>query len=192
MGAEEVEPGDGWPYDAVLSALAAKPSMTPRELSSLVVDKYIRSYRASDNVTQSACDIGKAEAVAAELNALAQTLTAYLGSSSGKMTVIRARSSVQAFYTADYVDLADLCGLLASGTADRRIRAACAAVIDGLTKNGMVVKCGRKGADVSHSNGVSIYFPTKKISPLYARLDFTKQTKWGQFLKAYVGKVRER
>ncbi|MDA8082764.1 MAG: clostripain-related cysteine peptidase [Nitrospiraceae bacterium] len=192
VGSEEVEPGDGWPYDAVLSALAAKPSMTPRELSSLVVDKYIRSYRASDNVTQSACDMGKAEAVAAAVNALAQALTAHLGSSSGKMSVIRARSSVQSFYTADYVDLADLCGLLASGTADRQIRAACAAVIDGLTKNGMVVKCGCKGADVSRAKGVSIYFPAKKISPLYSRLDFTKRTKWGQFLKAYAGMVRER
>jgi hypothetical protein len=35
--------------------------------------------------------------------------------------------------------------------------------------------------------GVSIYFPTYDVSPLYStNLDFAKQTSWTQFLNAFV------
>lgn len=192
VGSEEVEPGDGWPYDAVLRALAAKPSMTARDLSSLLVDTYIRSYRASDNVTQSACDMAKVQSAAEAVDTLAQGLTGSLSSPALRISLVDARSRVQSYDTADYVDLVDLCGLLQEGMSDRKIKSACLAVIDALSNNGMIVKSGYKGADVSHSNGVSIYFPLKKISPLYANLDFVKKTKWGAFLKAYLGKVRSR
>ncbi|MGC2063468.1 MAG: clostripain-related cysteine peptidase [Thermodesulfovibrionales bacterium] len=192
VGSEEVEPGDGWPYDSVLSALAAKPSMTPRGLSSLIVENYIRSYRASDNVTQSACDMVKAGTVATAVDKLARLLTKGLFSTAVRMAIIQVRSRVQSYYTADYVDLVDLCALMKEETADREIKTACSSVIDALANNGMIVTSGFKGTDVSHSNGVSIYFPLKKISPLYVKLDFVKQTKWSAFLRAYLGKVRER
>jgi len=185
VGSEEVEPGDGWPYDAILSALAANPSMTPHALSSLIVEKYVKSYRAADNVTQSACDLTKVQTGATALDALAQALTGSPASPALRMSIADARSRVQSYYTADYVDLVDLCGLLQEGTSDKKIRAACAAVLNALTNNGMIVTSGYKGTDVSHSNGVSIYFPLKKISALYGKLDFVKKTKWGAFLKAY-------
>ncbi|MBA4373970.1 MAG: peptidase C11 [Thermodesulfovibrio sp.] len=190
VGSEEVEPGDGWPYDAVLSALAEEPSMTPHDLSSLIVDEYLKSYRASDNVTQSACDIAQVQSAAEAVNVLALALSAGLLIAAVRNCVVNARSRVQAYYTADYVDLVDFCGLLQDGTSDRKIRAACAAVIDALAHNGMIVKSGYRGTEVNRSHGVSIYFPVKKISPLYARLDFVKQTKWGAFLRTYLGKVK--
>jgi hypothetical protein len=192
VGSEEVEPGEGWPYDAVLAALAAKPAMLPVDLSAVVVDKYLKSYNASDGVTQSACDIGRAKAVATAVDRLARVLTAGLSGAAVRMAVIETRSRVQSYYTADYVDLADLCLLLMQYSGKKEIRAACQAVIDTLMKKGMVVKSGYKGSGVSDSHGISIYFPTKKISPLYARLDFVKQTKWGAFLKAYLGKMKRK
>ena len=33
VGSQEEEPGDGWPYDRILKALATKPAMSPRDLS---------------------------------------------------------------------------------------------------------------------------------------------------------------
>ena len=108
------------------------------------------------------------------------------------MAVIEARSQVQSYYTTDYVDVVDLCGLLPEQQVGRDIRSACDSVIASVTENGMVVKSGCKGSDVKHSNGISIYFPTKKISPLYAKLDFAKETQWDTFLKAYLGKTRRK
>lgn len=192
VGSEETEPGDGWPYDTVLAALAAKPGMLPGDLSALIVDKYLKSYRAADNVTQSACDMGRAKEVAAAVDGLARVLADGLSSTAARMAVIESRSRVQSYYTADYVDLADLCLLLMQYTGIKEIKAACQAVIDVLMKKGMVVKSGCKGPAVSDSHGVSIYFPAKKISPLYAKLDFVKKTKWGAFLKTYMGKMKRK
>jgi hypothetical protein len=192
VGSEQVEPGDGWPYDTVLAALAAKPAMPPGDLSAIIVDRYLKSYNASDGVTQSACDVGRAEVTAAAVDRLARVLTEGLSGAAAGMAVVEARSRVQSYYTTDYVDLADLCLLLMQHPDMKELQAASQAVIDALVKKGMVVKSGYKGAEVKHSHGLSIYFPTKKVSPLYAKLDFAKQTKWGAFLKAYLGKMKRR
>ena len=40
VGSEEVEPGDGWPYDRVLADLAAKPTMSAAQLGATIVKRY--------------------------------------------------------------------------------------------------------------------------------------------------------
>jgi hypothetical protein len=55
-----------------------------------------------------------------------------------------------------------------------------------------VLAQGSKGADLRDSRGVAIYFPTRAVSPLYARLDWAKATGWGRFLAAYLAAVRSR
>lgn len=192
VGSEEVEPGDGWPYDTVLAALAAKPAMTPEAVSKMIVDKYLKFYKAADSVTKSACDITKSPQVAAAIDSLAKALINGFTSPALKMAVLQARSKAQAYYTPEYVDLVDFCGLLKQGSVSKEIKTACASVVDALTNNGMIVKSGFKGDSVKNSHGLAIYFPTKKISPLYAKLDFVKKTKWGEFLKAYIGMVGKR
>lgn len=192
VGSEEVEPGEGWPYNTVLSALTGNTPMTPRGLSAAIADKYIRSYKAADNVTQSACDISKTEPVSDAVKDLALVLAEGLSNAGIRMSLIEARMRVQSYYTADYVDLTDLCGLIRDGSRSRDIKSACDAVVDSVTEKGMVVKSCCKGPNVRHSHGVSIYFPTRKISPLYAKLDFVKKTKWDAFLRAYIGTTKRR
>jgi hypothetical protein len=63
VGSQEEEPGDGWPYDRVLKALAAKPSMSPRDLSKTIVHEYLQSYGADEGVTQSAVDLTRIDEV---------------------------------------------------------------------------------------------------------------------------------
>ena len=53
-GSEEEEPNEGWPYDTILAALAAKPAMAPPDLAKLIVKRYMASYRPSDSVTLAA------------------------------------------------------------------------------------------------------------------------------------------
>ncbi len=48
-----------------------------------------------------------------------------------------------------------------------------------------VVKSGFKGSGIARSHGVSIYFPTNGVFPLYGRLDFAKRSHGGRFLSAY-------
>jgi len=71
------------------------------------------------------------------------------------------------------------------------IKNACDGVIAVVKKaSGLVFSSGYIGNSMMRSNGLAIYFPTRNISPLYARLDFTKKTGWGTFLKAYIVATR--
>ncbi len=189
VGSEQTEPADGWPYDTVLAELAAKPSLTPRELGKLIVKKYVASYSAGEAVTQSAFDLARSEALASAMSELGKALMAGLSSASVLSALMLARNQVQRYATEDYVDLVDLCRLIRAKTTQAKITSACNAVIDVAGTGKFVVANGYKGAALAHSKGVSIYFPMRLISPLYATLDFAKNTAWDEFLRAYVKAV---
>ena len=61
VGSEEVEPGEGWPYDTILATLAAKPTTTPAELGTTIVARYLASYGANSGVTQAALDLARTD-----------------------------------------------------------------------------------------------------------------------------------
>ena len=198
VGSEQTEPGDGWPYDRILRALAKQPEMEAKDLSALIVREYLASYAPGDGVTQSACDLAQAEALASAVAALAKELTAALGEEALRGRILAARSRVQAYEIPDNVDLADFCALLAVGMPGSSVARRCADVarVVGTGAEGAggsyVVSHGSKGADLAHSRGVAIYFPTMAVSPLYARLDWAQATGWGRFLEAYLSAVRGR
>jgi hypothetical protein len=194
VGSEQTEPMDGWPYDAILTELAKKPDMVPKDLSAVIVDKYIASYSPADGVTQSACDLGKSESIAAALKGLAAALSAGLGDAPVKQAIMQARAQVQSYEVTENIDIVDFCTLLQENAGlDAVSKTACRKVIDVVAgKDGIIVKSGYKGAAVNNSNGLAIYFPTVKISPLYAKLDFTKKTGWGAFLEKYLTESRKR
>ena len=198
VGSEQTEPGDGWPYAPVLGALAKHPEMEARDLGALIVREYLASYGAEDGVTQSACDLARADGLAATVAALAKTLTAALREPLMRHRMLVARASVQSYEIPDNVDLADYCALLADLVPDTAAAARCEDVLRAVGTGaeggaaGYVLAQGSKGADLQHSRGVAIYFPTRTVSPLYARLDWAKATGWGRFLAAYLAAVRGR
>jgi len=191
VGSEETAPLEGWPYDTILASLAKKPSMTPRDLSTLIVNKYLDSYKPADGVTYSACNLSKADALAAAVAALASVLQASLSNQAAQQQILSIRYQAQSYEVADNIDLVDFCSLMAKSGTSSAIATACQNVIQAV-QSGYVMAQGYKGADMKNSNGVAIYFPTKAVSPLYAGLDFSKKTGWDAFLKAYLAAIRSR
>lgn len=189
VGSQEVEPGDGWPYNTVLKALAAKPDMQPAEVGKMIVDRYLASYKANDGVTQAALDLSVSTKLEGAIDKLASALLAKVADQSTLFAMMRARKSVQMYDTKDYIDLVHYCRLLRKLTTDAQILAGCDAVEQQATAS-FVLAAGSKGASVSSSNGISIYFPQDQISPLYARLDFARNNKWNEFLKGYLSALR--
>lgn len=186
VGSEEVEPGDGWPYHKILGALAANPKMAPADLAKVIVREYIRSYGPSEAVTQSALDLMKIAALTKAIDAFAVRLKDVSITEMANIAAVRAQ--VQSYDTPDYVDLIDLCTLLKA-----RIPALARQADEVVAlAQGAVIANGAKGANVRNSNGASIYFPTKGISPLYAKLDFTKSARWDEFLTAYQNQIGRR
>ena len=191
VGSEQTEPGEGWPYHTILGALAKNPAMTPRDLSALIVNKYLASYGNADGVTQSACDLSKAGALATAVAGLAAALSASLSESASRQRILAVRNQVQSYEVPDNIDLIDFCSLLAKAGADAATTTACQHVAQAV-KSAYVMAQGYKGGDMKHSNGVAIYFPLRSVSPLYAGLDFSKKTGWEAFLKAYLNVIRSR
>jgi len=190
VGSEEVEPGDGWPYDRILAKLSKKPTMSPKELSATIVSEYLASYGPNEGVTQSACDLGKSDVLAKAVDKLAKELIGQLSDSTARVSIVESRLQAQTYDTPDYIDLYDFCELLESKSKSVSVKAACKDVKKVLLPDGVVIKSGYRGSAVKHSYGLSIYFPQRDISSLYATLDFTKKTAWGKFLQKYAGYTR--
>lgn len=183
VGSEELEPGDGWPYAAILARLAAKPSMTARELGAAIVEAYLASYRARDVVTQSALDLSRMSDLRHAVDGLARALSAGCAHPATLVAIVRARRSTQHYDTKDYVDLAHLCERLEAQDTGVAVADACGIVRAAV--EGAVIASGSKGAPVANSTGLSIHFPEARVSPLYAKLDFAKQGGWDAFLDTY-------
>ncbi len=188
VGSEQTEPLDGWPYDTILRELVKNPAMKAKDLSMLIVSRYLASY-ARDSVTQSACDLSQADTLASSVASLASMLKTKLGDAAVKQAILAARMQSQAYEVADNIDLVDFCSLLQQAPVGSEIIHCCQDVIKA-TQSGYVVAQGSKGSDLKNSHGVAIYFPTIAVSPLYAGLDFSQKTGWDDFLKAYLIAVR--
>lgn len=194
VGSQETEPVDGWPYDTILTALIQKPDMSPDALCKLVVQNYVASYRGSDeSVTQSACDLKASVKFAEAFKTFASAMKTGLTDKAVKTTIEDVRNRVQDYQVADNVDLVDLCQLLKDSSVPQSIKSACDEVIASVQGNsGLVIESGNLGTSMEHSNGLAIYFPTRLVSPLYAGLDFTNKTGWGDFLEEYIEMTRSR
>ena len=190
VGSQEVEPGDGWPYDDVLLSLAADPTLTPEALGRAIVDAYVDWYRAtypSLDVTQSAISLSGIEPVAAATTDLADVLKRSLSATRTLGLLFKALRSAQTFTDRDYVDVAHFCGLLAESDEEGAIGARARAVVERLAgASSPVIAEAHHGTMVKDAAGLSLYLPTRILSPLYSGLDFALEHHWDDFLADFV------
>lgn len=62
VASQELEPGNGWLYSGLMSALAETPDMEPLELSKVICDSYVQGCEevgTEDNITLSVTDLSK-------------------------------------------------------------------------------------------------------------------------------------
>lgn len=182
VGSEEIEPGDGWPYDTILAQLVKTPQMTATELAKLIVDQYIHSYSAEEAVTLSAVQLGSLGGLLTAVDKLAQALLDNRSDDAVMLGLYRARQKVQSYDVVDYVDLADLCQQIKQQITNQPIQEACEGVLRAVQATVLSSAFNTKLMKGSH--GISIYYPQRELSPLYNRLDFAKKSKWDEFLKA--------
>jgi len=183
VGSQETEPGRGWPYGAIMAELVRRPDQDTAELSSVIVEKYLASYDPLENITQSALDLGHVQEVVAALNEMCDYIIQ--NQEDCKLAIGRAGRRAQSYTDPDYKDLYDFCRLVAEhGPNALKLKAR--AVMDLLAPPGqgrLVVAEGHNGYRVGRSHGVSIYFPSREISPFYGRLDFAGESLWDDMLR---------
>lgn len=192
---EHTEPGEGDPYDTILAALAANPSMSARDLSSTIVAKYDEFYSNNNRggTTKSAVDMSKLAALDTKLLALSAALNND-GASPG--VVQTARSVTQEYaYQANH-DIWAFCDYLQSSAAGAAVKAAAAEVKTAVTE--MVSANATNGADMAKSYGLAIYLPLSGETnsdelASYAALACNATARaaatgtWGSYLETLVG-----
>ena len=184
VASQEVEPMNGWPYHTILAELAARPTMTSRELATLIVDHYADSYsgRSTPNITQSAVDLSRMAEAERLLRPLARALAREIGQDLLLEKAFddardKATRNGYAFEDPEYLDLTSLLAALQRGyrgdAAASKTLAAAQALHDWLLSAASPVLHNRaEGKFSGKAHGISIYVPRTMPSPLYKQLDF--------------------
>lgn len=189
VGSEEVEPGAGWPHAAILGDLVARPAMTGRDLATAIVLRYAESYGfGGPDITQSAIDLGKLDDLVGAVDALAGALLGALPDDGLEIALYRAWRRTLRFFDDLYVDLHHFAVNLAAATTRRDVRQAAIEVQRAIEAEGGPIIAERHGGRrMAPARGLSIYFPQfRDASVFYRELDFTRRTRWADFLDAYL------
>ncbi len=178
VGAEEVEPGDGWPYDRFLSRWVSSPFSSPAEIGGILAQEYVQSYQGKQEVTLSALDLNYTD----ELNRLLSQLSAQI--SATKLEDLRVLAQklypVQSFYYSDYVDLSDMISI-----AEQTSISTISNELLGKLKNLLTryVVANEVTPNYSNAKGVSIWLPRSNtlystLKTKYESLRFQTEAHW--------------
>jgi hypothetical protein len=191
VGSEESEPGAGWPYDLILADVASTPTMEGGDLAKCIVNRYIESYDKpgpfDGDVTQAAIDLGKLTSLVTAVDQLAKVLLEKIPTTV-RNDISDAYREATKFYENMYVDLYHLVDNLATFTSDPAVKTSCTDVKDIIDGGASpIVSEKHLGAGMANVRGLSIYMPAIfNPSDYYRELDFANDTKWADFLEAFL------
>lgn len=188
VASEENVPGDGLPYQQILSKIASSPTMTPVQVSQAVVDEYIKHASGlSGTFTESAINLASLSQVVSATDQLAQSILANIGT---VRTAIRnAQQQTQHYdfdhlYYDDYKDLYDFASRVNDQVANAQVQSAAQGVMASISNT--VLYQGNTGGQVVNSHGISIYLPKPgAMLSQYGTMSFAQNTKWDEFLVGY-------
>ena len=194
VAAEDLEPGAGWPYDAMLAPLAADPSMAPLAYTEALVSAYLDHYLPQEEVMMASLGLFELRtALGGALNTFAVLAAAEVedpGSapaSSFEFAVADARAGAPKMYNSDYVDLGDFLGSL---SLDLRtppaVASAASAALEALNRSLVAEGHTSYKPDL---HGLSIYLPASSVPTRYLATRYATESYWDEFLVSYLSGV---
>src|SRR3954462_11740327 len=136
VSSEELEPGDGWPYDRVLADLRTNPGMDGAALGRVVVKRYVEAYKARRDqwpVTMCAVHNAGLEAFADHLDVLTMELRRAIRDDDVDATRLLRAHTRSARFEGDLVDLRSLAEHVRGQPFANTVEAAAKRVLDALT-----------------------------------------------------------
>ncbi len=194
-----VEPGDGWPYELIFSALDKNPSMSAQDLGSEIVNDYIDSYTDNNDdpsdspvVSLALFDLSKINDLAQSVNRLAMILAS--DNTQHNIQVKGARSisecyaypdvpgpfKVSSYTLFDVMDLMEQLDKLVplSQELNSALR-----IVKEKTQNAIIDV--RTDSYHPRAYGLSIYLPNNidvQYSEEFDTLDFAKEGFWDDYI----------
>ncbi|MDI6855740.1 MAG: clostripain-related cysteine peptidase [Candidatus Thermoplasmatota archaeon] len=209
VGSEATVPGDGCPYDKILSFLVDTPAATPEELAAVIVDSYINSYTDGESdpddvswATMSAFKLEKFHLLAEQIDQLCMLLSknAALPPQGYNLQIVDSRNRAETFYTPAPSPFLDIIPNLRTSIIDfydfgAEINSPRHFRIDERAKlkarEAMKIfdelKLASKHAGAfPDSHGLTIYFPNDKTTQYkedYGKLAFAEHKYWDEFIE---------
>lgn len=191
VGSEELTPGAGWDYRAVLGQLADEPAMEGGRLARQIAANFADYYtlvEPDDFVTMTAVNLAQIGGVTTAVAHLAQTLVS--DPAQAASAVGDARSGAEAFarvYANEFdryaaVDLHHFAAILAQRSPNELVQAAAEGVMAAVET---AVIANEHGSGFKHSGGIAIYFPRQAQFYDAAYSQTTTNTAWDSFLTGY-------
>ncbi|ACX53231.1 peptidase C11 clostripain (plasmid) [Ammonifex degensii KC4] len=199
VASEEGEPGDGWPYDKILTWLVANASTADgKALGRAIVSAYTQAYQGYGALTMSAIDLGCIKDVREKTDSLAVALLRNFDSD--KTQISQAVQNARSYHREEFRDLYDYASLLTSYCSSSvEIRAAAQDLQKSIER--AVLANGTTQYD-DRSRGLSIWLPPESQAYLellsyygvdfasmfnwYSNLRFAKESRWGHFIKKWI------
>jgi len=189
IGSADLEPGEGWAWNAWLKELATKPPQDAVALAPSIIKSFTEFYKEEDDpsVTLAAFDLNKIELMTAQLDTLSSAMIAAMPKSFKSIGKARSYAAEYAAGDTDIsaIDLGYFADSLVTAGAEKPVADAARALSQTI-KNGRIAQ--GNGADHPKSSGISVYFPRKKkhYDSTYVKSSpMTKATHWDEFLQAF-------
>lgn len=202
IGSETFVPGDGCPYDAILSPLGDNPTMTPEELAGVIVDAYIYSYSDgnpdpadSESVTMAAFDMKKMDRLVESVDELCMLLSKDAGNPVTNAEIFRSRNNAQTFtvgfvpspfpnIASSTIDVYGFAHELSNKNfgIDPAAKDKAAEVIGNIESSRIAEA---HGSGYSDAYGLTIYFPneiTAMYNENYDETGFANDKYWNEFI----------
>ena len=159
ISSEATEPGTGWYYTTWITKLGDDTSMSTVDIGKQIIDdfvKYSQTNAPSSSATLSLIDLAELDGtVPASFKQFATSTTEMIANDEYQ-TVATARSGAKDFSVSSKINQIDLIHFAENMNTD-----ASNALANTLRS---CVKYNRIGTNISHANGVSIYFPYNSLS----------------------------
>ncbi len=200
VASAEDMPAEGWPFDDLLTRLAAAPDMDAAALGQLVVERYCATFREiglpwgteglPNGVTLTALKLDGIPLLASAAGALANTLREHIGELSDVIWAAHRKAHKFKF---QLYDLASFCHVLATEPGADLAGESARAVLAALANPALTLASDHVGAAYATVGGLTTYLLPPgaglPISPYYTSTAYAKNTGWGDFLAAYHASV---
>ncbi|WP_017715519.1 pre-peptidase C-terminal domain-containing protein [Kamptonema formosum] len=183
VASQNLEPGDGWDYEALLSRLAANPRMSSEELGAAIVDTYGQFYGNTE--TLSATRTSGYETLKTAMDNFSAAVSAN-SSPENWQALTQARFEAGYFSDANNRDLGGYMNGIAARLPESNPIGSAARAVSQALGSALINK-----VDVQGASGLSINLPApgSTVSSSYSssNYSFLANSTWGSFLSAFTG-----
>lgn len=186
VASEETIPGDGFPYDTMISSLCGNPSQSAYTYAIDMVNDYYNSYSSWTDLTLSAVNVqpSSINPLMDAFNLFTAACIEQINTYGQASALASARAATQEFYYDIFVDLYDFAKEAKARISHTYFDHVCDLLMGNIT-SAVINNKQRNNPD---AKGISIYFPDNAgdYESAYATvIDLGEETDWDVFLTAF-------